>query len=62
MYWAGKSNERADALSRKYEDTAAQDKVMAAYRTQVLLPRSKIDGEVVQDLQLSPIEDFPSPA
>jgi hypothetical protein len=62
MYRAGKSNERADALSRKHEDTTAQDKVMAAHRTQTLLPRSKIDGEVIRDLQLAPIDGFMSPA
>jgi len=62
MYRAGKSNERADALSRKYEDTTAQDKVIAAHRTQILLPRNKIDGEVIRDLQLAPIDGFMSPA
>jgi transposase InsO family protein len=62
MYRAGKSNERADALSRKYEDVTAQDKAMAAYRTQILLPRRKIDDNVVRDLQLAPIEAFVSPA
>jgi hypothetical protein len=36
IYRAGKSNEQADALSRKYEDVTVQDKVMAAYRTQIL--------------------------
>jgi hypothetical protein len=37
IYRAGKSNEWADALNRKYEDVTAQDKVIAAYRTQILL-------------------------
>jgi hypothetical protein len=59
MYRAGKSNERADALSRKYEDTIAQDRVMAEYRTQVFLPRSKISDEVIHDLQLAPIDGSP---
>jgi hypothetical protein len=44
-------------LSRKLEDTTAQDQVIATYRTQILLPRDKITKEVVQDLQLAPVED-----
>jgi hypothetical protein len=55
-YRAGKSNERADALSRKLEDTVAQDRLIATHRTQVLLPRDKITDEVVQDLELAPVE------
>jgi transposase InsO family protein len=55
-YRTGRSNERADALSRKLEDTSAQDRVITAHRTQILLPRDKLAHEVVQDLQLAPIE------
>ena len=55
-YRAGKSNERADALSRRTEDVATQNRTMAAYRTQVLLPRDKISDRIIQDLQLAPIE------
>jgi hypothetical protein len=51
-----------DALSRKHEDVTAQGKVMAEYRTQVLIPRAKIDPAVVKDLELAPINDFVSPA
>jgi hypothetical protein len=56
MYQTGKSNERADALSRKLEDTTSQDRAIAAHRTQILLPREKLADEVVQDLQLAPVE------
>ena len=56
MYRAGKANERADALSRKLEDVKAQDKAIEQYRTQVMIPHSKVDSEVIQDLQLSLIE------
>ena len=42
-YRAGKSNGRADALSRKAEDVQAQEGAIAQYRTQTLLPQSKID-------------------
>jgi hypothetical protein len=47
MYRARRSNERADALSRKHEDVKEQGKVIKEYRTQVLLLRTKIDFAVV---------------
>ena len=59
MYKARKSNERADALSKKHEDVKEQGKVIKEYKTQVLLPRTKIDSAVIQDLQLAPIEPIP---
>jgi transposase InsO family protein len=62
MYRTGKLNERADALSRKHEDVTVQGKVMAEYRTQTFLPRNKISPEVIQDLQLAPVEPLVSPA
>src|SRR4051794_27638443 len=55
-YRTGKSNERADALSRKLEDTTIQDQVITAHQTQVLLLQEKITTEVIQDLQLMPVE------
>ena len=58
-YRPGKSNERADALSRKLEDVAAQDKAIEQYRTQVLIPRSKIESKVADDLQLALLEPEP---
>jgi hypothetical protein len=36
-----------------------QGKVIKEYRTQVLLPRTKIDSVVIKDLQLAPIEPAP---
>jgi len=33
-----------------------QSKVIKEYKTQVLLPRTKIDFAVVKDLQLAPIK------
>ena len=59
MYRARKSNERVDALSKKHEDVKEQGKVIEEYRTQVLLPRTKIDSAVVKDLQLAPVEPAP---
>src|SRR6201982_1214948 len=55
-YRAGKSNERADALSRRTEDVAQHTRTIAAHGTQVLLPRDKVTEEVAQALQLAPIE------
>jgi hypothetical protein len=61
IYKARKSNERADALSKKHEDVKEQGKVIKEYRTQVLLPRTKIDFAIVQDLQLAPVEPMLEP-
>jgi hypothetical protein len=52
VYRTGKSNERADALSRKTEDVHEQQKAIERYRTQIMIPRHKIDQAVVEDLQL----------
>jgi hypothetical protein len=56
IYRARKSNKRANALSKKYKDVKEQGRVIEEYRTQVLLPRTKIDLAVIQDLQLAPVE------
>ena len=56
MYRTGKANERADALSRKHEEVKEQGRAIEEYRTQVMLPRTKIDLVVVQDLQLAPVK------
>ena len=61
MYRTGKANERADALSRKHEDVKEQGRAIEEYRTQVMLPRTKIDSAVVQDLQLAPVEPIQGP-
>ena len=55
-YRSGRSNERADALSRRAEDMEIQNRTMDAYRTQALLPHDKIFYEVIQDLQLAPMD------
>jgi hypothetical protein len=47
MYRARKANKRANALSKKYKDVKEQGKVIKEYKTQVLLPRTKIDPKVV---------------
>jgi hypothetical protein len=56
IYRVRKSNKRANALSKKYKDVKEQGRVIEEYRTQVLLPRTKIDLAVIQDLQLAPVE------
>ena len=56
IYKAKKSNKQVTALSKKYEDIKEQGKVIKEYKTQVLLPRTKLDFAVVQDLQLAPVK------
>jgi hypothetical protein len=56
IYRAKKSNKQANALSKKYKDIKEQGKVIKEYKTQVLLPRTKIDLAVIQDLQLALIK------
>jgi hypothetical protein len=48
-------------LSKKHKDVKGQGKAIKEYRTQVLLPRTKIDLAVIQDLQLAPIVPMLSP-
>jgi hypothetical protein len=55
MYRARKSNERVDTLSRKHEDIKEQDRIMAEYRTQTLLPSVKIDPKILSKLQIAEI-------
>src|SRR5258708_26724082 len=52
MYRAGKSNARADALSRKSEEVKSQQEASERYRTQALLPVERVDHAVLQDLGL----------
>jgi hypothetical protein len=47
MYRARKLNKQANALSKKYEDVKEQGRVIEEYKTQVLLPRTKIDLAVI---------------
>jgi hypothetical protein len=48
-------------LSRKHEDVKGQGKAIEEYKTQVLLPCTKIDPAVIQDLQLAPVDPMPGP-
>jgi hypothetical protein len=61
IYRARKSNKRANALSKKYKDIKEQGKVIKEYKTQVLLPKTKIDFAVVQDLQLALVNPMLGP-
>jgi hypothetical protein len=47
MYRARKSNKQANALSKKHKDIKEQGRVIEEYKTQVLLPRTKIDLIVI---------------
>ena len=46
-------------MSRKHKDVKEQGKVIEEYKTQVLLPRTKIDFAVVKDLQLALVKPAP---
>jgi hypothetical protein len=52
MYRTGKSNARANALSRKAEEVKSQQKAIKQYCTQVFLPTNKVDIRVLKDLEL----------
>jgi hypothetical protein len=39
--------QQANALSKKYKDIKEQSKVIKEYKTQVLLPRLKVDFAVI---------------
>jgi hypothetical protein len=60
-YRTGKSNERADALTRRSQDN--QDKTMAQNRVQALLQPSQLDPRILTDLpadlELAPVETVP---
>ena len=64
MYRAGKSNRKADALTRRDDEVKAQDGVKTEYRTRAFLSEDQIDPRVLQDLgieinplELAPLED-----
>ena len=59
-YRAGKANERADALSRKAEDVVVSEEAMSQYRTQTLLPPSKVDAKVLKELGIGAGEELAS--
>jgi hypothetical protein len=53
MYYIGKSNTRANALSRKAEEVKSQQKTIEQYYTQVFLLTNKVDIRVLKDLELN---------
>jgi hypothetical protein len=53
MYYTGKSNARANALSCKAEEVKSQQKTIEQYCTQVFLPTDKVDIKVLKDLKLN---------
>jgi hypothetical protein len=60
MYYIGKSNARADVLSRKAEEVKSQQKAIKQYYTQVFLPTDKVDIKVLKDLELDRLTGQPS--
>jgi hypothetical protein len=64
MYRAGEENMKADALTRRDNETEQQYKIKAEYRTQAFLSQDQVDPRVLQELgieldeiALAPIED-----
>jgi transposase InsO family protein len=53
MYRAGKENGKADALTRRDNETEAQDGVKADYRTRSFLSQDQVDPQVLQDLGIT---------
>src|ERR1035438_7707992 len=47
IYHTGKANKQANALSRKHKEVKEQGRAIEEYRTQVMLPRTKIDLAVI---------------
>lgn len=50
MYRAGKQNGKADALTRRDDEIAAQNGVKAEYRTKAFLSQDQVDPRVLEDL------------
>ncbi len=50
MYYVGKANARADALSRREDDVQRQNATKKEYCTQVLLPANKVDPRILKEL------------
>ena len=64
MYRTGKENVKADALTRRDDELAQQDKVKTEYRTQTFLSQDQVDPRVLRDLgievseiDLAPIDE-----
>ena len=53
IYQAKKANKQVNALSKKHKDIKRQGKAIEEYKTQVLLPYTKINLAIIQDLQLA---------
>jgi hypothetical protein len=52
MYRTGKSNTKADALTRRNNETTAQDNVKQEYRTCAFLSEDQVDPQIRKELEL----------
>jgi transposase InsO family protein len=50
MYWAGKQNTKADALTQRDNEVAAQDGIKTQYQTRAFLSQDQVDPQVLRDL------------
>ena len=50
MYWLGKQNAKADALTRRDQEVEIQDGIKTKYHTKDFLTQDQIDPQVLKDL------------
>ena len=53
MFRSGKQNRKADALTRREQETGLQDAVKSEYRTRAFLSQDQIDARVLKDLGIN---------
>ena len=53
MFRSGKQNRKADALTRREQETGLQDAVKSEYRTRAFLSQDQIDARVLEDLGIN---------
>ena len=53
MYWSGKQNTKADALTQWEQETGLQDEVKAEYWTCAFLSRDQVDPQVLKNLRIN---------
>jgi hypothetical protein len=55
IYWVGKANQKADALTRCEEDVKAQNALKKEAREQIAIPSHKVDSRIKAKIKLAPM-------
>jgi cellobiose-specific phosphotransferase system component IIA len=55
IYYAGKANQKADALTRRKEDIKAQNALKKEAREQIAIPSHKVDSQIKAKIKLAPM-------